>query len=78
MNAFAHQTLNERIAQRFGSAASHYDEQALAQRQSAQQLIAEQTLQGRVLDVGCGTGLVDGWCATSLCLPMVRAMRRTG
>ena len=32
MNAFAHQTLNERIAQRFGSAASHYDEQALAQR----------------------------------------------
>ncbi len=56
MNAFAQQSLNERIAQRFGSAAAHYDEQALAQRQSAQQLIANQSLHGRVLDVGCGTG----------------------
>ena len=32
MNAFAHQTLNERIAQRFGTAASHYDEQQMFSR----------------------------------------------
>ena len=83
MNAFAHQTLNERIAQRFGSAASHYDEQALAQRQSAQQLIAEQTLQGRVLDIGCGTGWltrhiaehhpIDCIVALDIALPMLTA-----
>ncbi|MCC6375133.1 MAG: malonyl-ACP O-methyltransferase BioC [Moraxellaceae bacterium] len=74
---------NQRVAQRFGSAASHYDAQALAQRQSAQQLIAEQTLQGRVLDIGCGTGwltrhiaehnLIDSIVALDIALPMLKA-----
>lgn len=57
MNALMPQAVTARIAQRFGAAASHYDEQAIAQRQSAQQLIADVVgLQGNVLDVGCGTG----------------------
>lgn len=74
---------NQRVAQRFGLAANHYDEQALAQRQSAQQLIAEQTLQGRVLDIGCGTGwltrdiaehhLIDSIVALDIALPMLKA-----
>jgi malonyl-CoA O-methyltransferase len=63
VNAPMPYVVNERIAQRFGAAASHYDEQALAQRQSAQQLIADVTLQGRVLDVGCGTGWLTRYIA---------------
>lgn len=47
---------NERIAQRFSAAALHYDEQAIAQRQSAQQLLDHLDCVGTVLDVGCGTG----------------------
>ncbi len=47
---------NERIAQRFAAAAQHYDEQAIAQRQSAAYLLAEMNCVGTVLDVGCGTG----------------------
>lgn len=47
---------NERIAQRFAAAAQHYDEQAIAQRQSAAYLLTEITFSGTVLDVGCGTG----------------------
>lgn len=74
---------NERIAQRFGSAAAHYDEQALAQRQSAQQLMVGQILQGRVLDIGCGTGWltrdiaehhpIDVIVALDIALPMLKA-----
>lgn len=47
---------NERIAQRFAAAAQHYDQQAIAQRQSAAHLLAEMNCAGTVLDVGCGTG----------------------
>lgn len=47
---------NERIAQRFAAAAQHYDEQAIAQRQSAQLLLEHMDCVGTVLDVGCGTG----------------------
>jgi malonyl-CoA O-methyltransferase len=83
MSAFAELSLNERIAQRFGAAASHYDEQALAQKQSAQQLIAGQSLQGRVLDIGCGTGWltrhiadnhpIEQVVALDIALPMLTA-----
>ena len=75
---------NQRVAQRFGLAANHYDEQALAQRQSAQQLIAEQTLQGQVVDIGCGTGWltrhiaehhpIDSIVALDIALPMLTAV----
>lgn len=47
---------NERIAQRFAAAALHYDQQAIAQRQSAQLLLEHMDCVGTVLDVGCGTG----------------------
>lgn len=56
MTHFADLPLSTRVGQRFGAAADHYDEQALAQRASAQQLIADQAFDGRVLDIGCGTG----------------------
>jgi malonyl-CoA O-methyltransferase len=56
MTHFADLPLNTRVARRFGAAADHYDEQALAQRESAQQLIDGLALHGRVLDIGCGTG----------------------
>lgn len=70
MNAF----VTERIAQRFGSAAAHYDEQALAQRQSAQQLIANQYLTGKVLDIGCGTGWLTRYIAQHHPINMIVAL----
>ncbi len=74
MSAFAELSLNERIAQRFGAAASHYDEQALAQKQSAQQLIAGQSLHGRVLDIGCGTGWLTRHIAESHTIEQIVAL----
>lgn len=74
---------NQRVAARFAAAASHYDEQALAQKQSAQQLIAGQVLHGQVLDIGCGTGwltqhianhhVVEQVFALDIALPMLQS-----
>ena len=57
MNAVCQQVaLSQRVAQRFAAAALQYDEQAIAQRHSAQLLLAHMDCVGTVLDVGCGTG----------------------
>ena len=40
----------------FGAAAADYDREALAQRHSAEQLLAGAVFNGRTLDIGCGTG----------------------
>lgn len=46
----------QRVARRFGDAASAYDDEALAQRESASLLVEGMAFTGRVLDIGCGTG----------------------
>lgn len=56
MTLFADLPLSIRVARRFGAAAEHYDEQALAQRWSAESLLEGLKVEGTVLDVGCGTG----------------------
>ena len=56
MNARAAMPDHMRIARRFGAAAADYDREALAQRHSAEQLLAGALFNGRTLDIGCGTG----------------------
>ncbi|HEX5277891.1 MAG TPA: methyltransferase domain-containing protein [Fluviicoccus sp.] len=46
----------QRVARRFGEAASGYDDEALAQRESALRLLEGAAFAGLVLDIGCGTG----------------------
>ena len=51
-------TDKQRLAQTFGKAAKHYDDYALIQRYSGEQLmdLADNDLGNIVLDAGCGTG----------------------
>lgn len=72
MTHFTDLPLSARVAQRFGAAAEHYDEQALAQRQSAECLIDGLSTEGRFLDIGCGTG----WLTRQLveCNPQAQAI----
>lgn len=72
-----------RVARAFGDAAARYDEEALAQRQSAHALLEGAFLHGRVLDAGCGTGWmsaalhampdVSDVVALDIAYPMLRA-----
>lgn len=54
-----------RVARRFSAAATVYDHEALAQRQSALYLIQGGDFRGRVLDIGCGTGWMSARIAES-------------
>lgn len=65
---------NKRMAQRFSAAATQYDQQALAQRQSATHLLAKITCAGTVLDVGCGTGWLTQQMATHTAVNRVYAL----
>lgn len=67
-------SFNQRVAQRFAAAAAQYDQQALAQRQSATHLFAEMNCAGTVLDVGCGTGWLTQQIAQQTAVNTVYAL----